>query len=198
MNQALPQTWKIYVTKSRRKTISISVSAGKKVLVKAPYGITDGELQRVLRDKADWISRQLEKLENLEEESAQLGYLSPGEIRELADRALQVLPDRVSHYAKILGVDYGRITIRNQKTCWGSCSGKGNLNFNCLLMLAPPEVADYVVVHELCHRLEMNHSPRFWSLVEGAMPDYRERRSWLKTNGPLLMKRMVGSRELIG
>jgi predicted metal-dependent hydrolase len=88
-------------------------------------------------------------------------------------------------------VSYGRITIRNQKTRWGSCSGKGNLNFNCLLMLAPPEVLDYVVVHELCHRREMNHSPRFWALVEQVLPDWRQRRQWLKTHGDALMRRMT-------
>jgi len=90
-------------------------------------------------------------------------------------------------------VTYGRITIRNQKTRWGSCSSKGNLNFNCLLMLAPPEVLDYVVVHELCHRMEMNHSKRFWSLVETVLPDYREQEKWLKGEGAVLLRRMLGS-----
>ena len=87
-----------------------------------------------------------------------------------------------------MGVDYGQITIRSQKTRWGSCSSKGNLNFNCLLLLAPPEVLDYVVVHELCHRKEMNHSPRFWAEVARVMPDYKVRRKWLKDNGNGLMQ----------
>ncbi|MDE6567167.1 MAG: M48 family metallopeptidase, partial [Lachnospiraceae bacterium] len=96
------------------------------------------------------------------------------------------------YYARQIGVDYGRITIRNQKTRWGSCSGKGNLNFNCLLMLAPAEIQDYVVVHELCHRREMNHSPRFWAEVAKIMPDYQERRKWLKEHGQEIMRRMLG------
>ena len=74
----------------------------------------------------------------------------------------------------------------------GSCSGAGNLNFNCLLMLAPPEVRDYGVVHELCHRKEMNHSARFWKEVENILPDYRQRRAWLKENGGRLIARMTG------
>ena len=83
----------------------------------------------------------------------------------LAEEALKVIPERVEYFAKVIGVTYGKITVRNQKTRWGSCSSKGNLNFNCLLMLAPPEVLDYVVVHELCHRKQMNHSKAF--LVRG-------------------------------
>ncbi|HAN50208.1 MAG TPA: metal-dependent hydrolase, partial [Lachnospiraceae bacterium] len=91
---------------------------------------------------------------------------------------------------KSMGVDYGRITIRHQKTRWGSCSGKGNLNFNCLLMLTPPEVQEYVIVHELCHRKEMNHSYRFWAEVEDVLPDYRVQEQWLKTNGGALIGAM--------
>lgn len=116
--------------------------------------------------------------------------LSQQDIRELAEQALGVLPDKVRYYAGKIGVDYGRITVRNQKTRWGSCSAKGNLNFNCLLMLAPEEVLDYVVVHELCHRKEMNHSKRFWAEVAKIMPDYDEKRRWLKENGARLIRRM--------
>ena len=87
-------------------------------------------------------------------------------------------------------MDYGRITIRAQRTRWGSCSAQGNLNFNCLLMLTPDNVMEYVVVHELCHRKEMNHSARFWSEVEKILPDYRRSRQWLKDNGGGLIGRL--------
>jgi predicted metal-dependent hydrolase len=112
------------------------------------------------------------------------------EIKELADKACELIPKKVRHYASIIGVDYGRITIRNQKTRWGSCSSKGNLNFNCLLMLCPDEVIDSIVVHELCHRKYMNHSARFYEEVEKAYPEYSKWHKWLKDNGAFIMGRM--------
>lgn len=112
------------------------------------------------------------------------------EIEALADQALKVIPERVRYYAPLVGVTYGRITIRNQKTRWGSCSSKGNLNFNCLLMLTPPEVIDSVVVHELCHRKEMNHSKRFYEEVYRVYPEYDKWNKWLKENGNALISRL--------
>ena len=114
--------------------------------------------------------------------------LTNEDIRALAEQAKNVIPERVAYYAEKVGVTYGRITIRNQKTRWGSCSSKGNLNFNCLLMLAPPEVMDSVVVHELCHLKQMNHSKKFYDEVLRVMPDYRARQKWLKEHGAELLK----------
>lgn len=84
---------------------------------------------------------------------------------------------------------FGGITVRDQKTRWGSCSARGNLNFNWRLILAPEPVLDYVVIHELAHRKEMNHSKQFWDIVEAMMPDYRTQRQWLKEHGDQLMAR---------
>ena len=109
--------------------------------------------------------------------------LSEEEIKQLTELAKQVIPQRVAFFVRQMDVTYGRITIRNQKTRWGSCSQAGNLNFNCRLMTMPPEVLDYVVVHELCHRKQMNHSRTFWEEVEKVLPDYRVTRQWLKQNG---------------
>ncbi len=113
--------------------------------------------------------------------------LTEPELRELGEKACIVFKERVEYYAPIVGVTYGRVTIRNQRTRWGSCSSKGNLNFNVALMLAPPEVLDYVVVHELCHRLYLNHSKEFWHEVERVLPGYMTQVQWLKENGELLM-----------
>ena len=110
--------------------------------------------------------------------------------RELAESARQYIPERVQYYAPKVGVDYGSITIRSQKSRWGSCSSKGNLSFNCLLMLTPPEVIDSVVVHELCHRKEMNHSAAFYAHVLRVFPEYQTWRRWLKENGPALLLRV--------
>lgn len=120
------------------------------------------------------------------------GRLTRQEIEALAREAARVIPERVAYYAPKVGVTYGRITIRNQRSRWGSCSAKGNLNFNCLLMLAPPEVLDSVVVHELCHRLEMNHSKKFYAHVLRVYPDYYRDHKWLKEHGIELMRRMTG------
>ena len=121
---------------------------------------------------------RLEKVEERRKELKTIEKLSMTEIHKLADLALKVISVKVKHYAGLMNVQYGRITIRNQKTRWGSCS-KGNLNFNCLLMLVPDEVVDYVVIHELCHLIEMNHSKAFWKQVEQMMPDYKKHRKRL-------------------
>lgn len=133
---------------------------------------------------------RLEKVEERRKELKTIEKLSMTEIHKLADLALKVISVKVKHYAGLMNVQYGRITIRNQKTRWGSCSSKGNLNFNCLLMLAPDEVVDYVVMHELCHLIEMNHSKAFWKQVEQMMPDYKKHRKWLKDHGNEIMERM--------
>lgn len=133
---------------------------------------------------------RLEKVEERRKELKTIEKLSMTEIHKLADLALKVISVKVKHYAGLMNVQYGRITIRNQKTRWGSCSSKGNLNFNCLLMLAPDEVVDYVVIHELCHLIEMNHSKAFWKQVEQMMPDYKKHSKWLKDHGNEIMERM--------
>lgn len=183
--------WNYQVIRSNRKTVSIQVKPDLSVVVRAPKCISEKEVERILQEKEPWINKHLDQLKRNRDqyESQKINRLTDAEIRELADKALTYIPERVSYFAKLVGVDYGRITIRNQKTRWGSCSAKGNLNFNCLLMLAPPEVIDYVVVHELCHRKEMNHSNAFWSEVERILPDYKRSVKWLKENGTLIMQR---------
>lgn len=93
------------------------------------------------------------------------------------------LESKVTAYSKKMGVSPGRVSIREQRTRWGSCSSRGNLNFNWKLVMAPVEVLDYVVIHELCHMKELNHSSNFWALVGKVCPDYKNYRKWLKENG---------------
>lgn len=112
------------------------------------------------------------------------------ELRALTEQAKPVFFARVGFYAPIVGVSVGRITVRHQKSRWGSCSSKGNLNFNCLLLLAPPEVLDLVVVHELCHLKVMNHSKAFYEELERAYPEWKTWRQWLKDNGAALIARL--------
>ena len=103
--------------------------------------------------------------------------LSPEEVQKIQEKIVS----RVQHYCRIMGVSVGRITIRNQKSRWGSCSSKGNLNFNYQLYYLPDELLDYVVINELAHRTHMNHSKEFWAEVEKYCPDYRQRRERLST-----------------
>ena len=172
--------------RSSRKTISIQITPDGRVLVRCPNRMRKEDVERFVKSKQGWIEKHLSTLTA----RPALPPFTNEEIHTLADRALVLIPQRVAHFAPLVDVTYGRITIRNQHSRWGSCSAKGNLNFNCLLMLTPPEVLDYVVVHELCHRKELNHSQRFWAEVERVMPDYRVYKKWLKENGGALISRL--------
>ena len=97
-----------------------------------------------------------------------------------------IINERINLYTDMMSVEPAKIRIKEQKHRWGSCSGKGNLNFNWHLVMAPEHIIDYVVVHELCHLKRLDHSPVFWGLVEAILPDYQNRRSWLKQYGPVL------------
>jgi len=101
-------------------------------------------------------------------------------------QAKTIIPKRVRFWAEQMGESFGKITIKNQKKRWGSCSSARNLNFNYRLVMAPQEVMDYVVVHELCHLRQMNHSAAFWKEVEMVLPDYKVHKKWLERNGELL------------
>ena len=179
----------VTIIRSNRKTVAIRVNADLSVTMKVPLWASKREVEKILREKESWIIKhQTEIIRRKTEYEAICGpKLTDADIRELANRARVYIPERVAYYAPIVGVKYGRITIRNQKTRWGSCSSKGNLNFNCLLMLAPKEVLDYVVVHELCHRKEMNHSAAFWNEVAKVIPNYKQSVKWLKTEGRMLI-----------
>lgn len=184
----------VTIIRSNRKTISIQVNPDLSVTVRAPKRASARYIEQILQEKESWINKHIQQIKRkrIQYESQNINQLSFDEINKLIDKAHDYIPGRVSYFAKLMGVDYGRITIRNQKTRWGSCSSKGNLNFNCLLMLAPPEVIDYVVVHELCHRKQMNHSKDFWSEVEKVIPNYKQSEKWLKDEGTLIMHRAKG------
>ena len=174
------------IIRSSRKSLSLQITPAGDVIVRCPRRYPARETERFVESKRPWIEGHLAKIESRET----LPALTQTQLRELADRAAKILPERVRYFAPLAGVDFGRITIRSQRTRWGSCSGKGNLNFNCLLLLCPEAVRDYVVVHELCHRKELNHSPKFWAEVEKLCPDYKTHRKWLKENGSSLIGRL--------
>ena len=174
------------IIRSNRKTLALEITHDGRVIVRSPMRLSQQEILIFLMAKEDWILSHLKKHEN----RPQVQHMTKTQLRTLASEALDWFPDRVRNLADRVGVTYGGITIRAQRTRWGSCSSLGNLNFNCLLMLAPEDVRDYVIVHELCHRKEMNHSPRFWAEVERVLPGYRDQLRWLKENGADLMARL--------
>ncbi len=165
------------IIRSQRKTVAIQVKNDGQVIVRAPMRMPQLEISQFVQSHADWISHTQEKLAAARQNTH---IVTPEEREQGINDAVRVIPQRVAYYAARMGVTYGRITIREQKTRWGSCSAAGNLNFNWKLMLVPPKLLDYVVVHELAHRREMNHSARFWAIVGQELPDYRERRAQLK------------------
>ncbi|MDO4203995.1 MAG: M48 family metallopeptidase [Selenomonadaceae bacterium] len=180
---------KYEVIKSRRRTVRIEINNEGTVILRVPMRTTVKQTREMIEKNRSWIEKHTAIVQERQARANSLPPLTVDDISRLADRALAYIPGRVQHYAAILGVTYGRITIRNQKTKWGSCSVKGNLNFNCLLMLTPPEVIDAIVVHELCHRLEMNHSERFYAHVLRVYPEYRRWNKWLKEHGSEIMMR---------
>lgn len=177
------------VIRSNRKSMAVEIKLNK-LIIRAPMQATNEDINSFMPKNKAWIEKNLAKAQVQQQAAASIKKLTMDEIRQLADKALEIIPGRVNYYAPLVGVTYGRITIRNQRSKWGSCSSKGNLNFNCLLMLTPPEVIDSVVVHELCHRKEMNHSDRFYSEVLRVFPDYWKWDRWLKDNGNILMAMM--------
>ena len=182
----------ITVIRSRRKTLALQVRQSGEVLVRAPLFVREKEVRRFVEEHLNWIEKQQRKLAYAAAQQQKIQPLTEAEISRLKEQARRDLTKRVILFAPRIGVSYGRISIRHQKTKWGSCSSKGNLNFNCLLMLTPPEVIDSIVVHELCHRKEMNHSERFYAEVLRVFPEYHRWHGWLKENGRALLRRLPG------
>lgn len=180
---------KVTVIRSDRKTLSIQLKSGE-IIARAPLRMKDKDIYAFIESKKDWIEKHLAAINEREKKLSEVVPFTEAELKALVERARVLIPERVKYYAQKIGVSYGRITIRSQHTRWGSCSSKGNLNFNCLLVLFPPEVIDSVVVHELCHRKHMNHSPAFYAEVERVFPDYKRCSKWLKANGAEYMARL--------
>ena len=162
----------------RARRWRIEVGANGPPVVVVPRGTSRADVARIVEGRRGWIERQLARRVPV------LGLdrvrLEAREARRLARARIVAVAERE---ARRLGVGYERIAIRDQRTRWGSCSTRGTLSFNWRLVLAPAEVLEYVVVHELCHLREPSHSPRFWALLESARPGFQAEKTWLVRHG---------------
>ena len=166
----------------RARRWRLEVPWGEAPRLTVPVGTSHAEVRRLLAEKKQWIveqqGRQVPRL-GLEER-----VISQSEARIAAREIVSALAEEE---AERIGVTFERIRIGGQRTLWGSCSPRGTLSFNWRLVLAPLEVLDYVVVHELCHLRVPNHSPRFWALVERQRPRWCDQRDWLRVYGSELL-----------
>lgn len=162
---------------SKRKTMALQITRDGRVVVRCPMRMPDCKAREFAESHKEWIEANYKKVQ---ERISSKPVFTEQQIKAYRKQARKVLTEKTMQWAEKMGVDYGRIAIRQQATRWGSCSVKGNLNYNWKLILLPEELQDYVVVHELAHRTEMNHSPRFWRIVEREIPDYLSRRRQLR------------------
>ena len=173
----------IEIVRSRRRTIALQLAGEHRLLVRAPHLCSERRIRAFVESQRAWIRRQAARLRAEREASPLDHVLTEAELSRMTKDLRKKLADRLPVFAERIGTTYGRVAVRRQKTRFGSCSSKGNLNFNCVLALMPDAILDYVIVHELCHRIEMNHSPAFWAQVASVLPDYRTRRKWLRDHG---------------
>ena len=204
------------VERRKKRGISIEITHKGEVVVRAPMRATNSEIRSFVESKTEWINKHLQqrqkKIQALGDACSETP-LTKAELEALKEKANAILPGKVVGWAAAVfdttpeevqlslfdkpksdkppGLDkIRRITIRRQKTVWGSYNASGDISLNVILMLLPTEIQDYVVVHELCHALHMNHSKEFWGEVARVLPDYKMRRKWLKDFGPLYLSRL--------
>ncbi|MBS7007336.1 M48 family metallopeptidase [Anaerostipes sp.] len=170
------------VVYSKRKTLAVTVACDGNVIVRAPRHFPESQIVRFINEKQSWIDVHIKKAK--EREKYQKVFHITAEQREAyIQEARSVITRMCRQYAGQMGVSYNKISIREQKTRWGSASSKGNLNFNWKLILMPEDVLEYVVVHELSHLKVMNHSPVFYRVVARYLPNYKQPKKWLSDHG---------------
>lgn len=169
--------------RSRRRTAALEITRDCRVLVRAPLRMPRQEIDAFVAAHRSWLEAHL---------AAQRARLAaapppptPAEIQALKERAWAVLPEKVAHYSRLMGLTPAGVKITAARTRYGSCSGKNSLCFSCFLMNAPDEAIDLVVVHELCHIRHKNHGPAFYALLESVLPDHRRRKQLLKNVMPV-------------
>lgn len=161
----------------RAKKIWLTIRYDGSFIVSAPFRMSEEKISGFIAKKSDWI---LEKLEYFKKHPGTVLHENGRGLKEYKNEALKLACARLDYYNQFYGFKYKKISIRSQTTRWGSCSKEGNLSFNYQIALLHPSLSDYIVVHELCHLGEFNHSPKFWKLVERAIPNHKELRGEIR------------------
>ena len=161
---------------SKRRTLCLQVKRDSTIIVKAPFGISKAKIDSFVLSHTDWLNRTLNRLN----ERPSIDGLTKSELAELKRKTNEIITPILEFYSSKMGVTPSGVSINSAKTRFGSCSSKKKLNFSCRLALYPIEAIEYVCVHELAHIMEMNHSKKFWQIVEKYLPDYKERKKLLK------------------
>ena len=163
---------------SKRKTLCLQIKRDGRVIIRCPYRTSKERIESFYNSHLEWVQRKVEATKN---RMVPINELSDTDIEDLKSKAWEYIPSRVDYFASIMGVTPANVSINRAKTRFGSCNSKKRLNFSCNVMRYPIEAIDYVIVHELAHIKELNHSKRFWAIVESVLPDYKERQKILKT-----------------
>lgn len=165
----------------RARRMRLAVYCDGSVVVTTPHNLQETVADRFIREKTEWLFSKLAFFKQFE--GKHMARYSHDDYLQYKDKAHALVEVKARSLADSHGYSYNKLTIKNQKTCWGSCSRKANLNFNYKILFLPEPIQDYIVAHELCHLKEFNHSKRFWKLVGSVMPEYLEIRDQLKKSG---------------
>lgn len=164
----------------RAKRLRLAVYCDGSVVITTPFRIEQSIIEKFIADKKQWILDKLQFFKSADSKSIRI--FSCKDYLENKDKALDFARERIEYYNKIYKFSFNKISIKNQKTRWGSCSRKQNLNFNYKIVFLPQKLQDYIIVHEMCHLKEFNHSKRFWALVGKVLPNYLEIKKELRDN----------------
>jgi predicted metal-dependent hydrolase len=162
------------------KRMTLSVKAGARVVVTAPFRIPKRDIDAFVFAQKQWIERVVVSQKKKEKQWKPNDEVSQENYYACKARSLKFVRERLTHFALLYNVSYSRVSVKQMSSRWGSCSEQGNMSFHWRLLFLPTELADYVVVHEICHLIELNHSDRFWRLVQQTIPDWRKRRKALE------------------
>lgn len=165
----------------RARRMRLAVYCDGAIVLTTPFDLKENIAEKFVREKSKWLLSKLSFFKQFEGQA--IARYSREDYLKYKEEAYILAENRINHFNKIYKFKYNKVNVKNQKTRWGSCSKKGNLNFNYKIALLPASVSDYIIVHELCHLKEFNHSKRFWKLIEKAIPDYRDIKNELKKSG---------------